>query len=140
MKKCLLFLGSFFMISAIAIAQNDMHKNKDQKGREKIKQLYIAYITQEINLNEDEAEKFWPVHNQYDIDLKMTYKKDISELEKEEEILSIRKKFAAKFYKIIGDERTNVFFKKDREFREKLINRLRDHQVKKNKKEPASRP
>ena len=140
MKKCLLFLGSFFMISAITIAQHDLHNNKNQKGREKIKQLYIAYITQEINLNEDEAEKFWPVHNQYDIELKTTYKKDISELEKEEEILSVRKKFATRFHKIIGNERTNVFFKKDREFREKLINRLRDNQIKNNKKNPTTRP
>ena len=140
MKKCLLFLGSLFMISAIAIAQYDLNNNKDLKGREKIKQLYIAYITQEINLSEDEAEKFWPVHNQYDIELKMTYKKDISELGKEEEILSIRKKFATKFYKIIGNERTDVFFKKNREFREKLINRLRDHQMDKNKKGHTTRP
>jgi hypothetical protein len=128
------------MISAITIAQHDLHNNKNQKGREKIKQLYIAYITQEINLNEAEAEKFWPVHNQYEIELKMTYKKDISELGKEEEILSIRKKFATKFNKIIGNERTDVFFKKDREFREKLINRLRDHQMDKNKKGHTTRP
>jgi hypothetical protein len=65
------------MISAIAIAQYDLNNNKDLKGREKIKQLYIAYITQEINLSEDEAEKFWPIHNQYDIELKMTYKNPV---------------------------------------------------------------
>ncbi len=32
----------------------------------KIKALKIAFITEKLNLSEDEAEKFWPLYNQYE--------------------------------------------------------------------------
>ena len=37
-----------------------------EKGRERIKAYKTAYITQELDLNSGEAEKFWPVYNEYD--------------------------------------------------------------------------
>ncbi len=33
---------------------------------EKIQSLKIAFITQKLQLTPDEAQKFWPVYNQYD--------------------------------------------------------------------------
>lgn len=42
--------------------------------KEKIKALKIAYITKDLNLSSNEAEKFWPVYNAYDekqFDLRM---------------------------------------------------------------------
>ena len=34
--------------------------------RERIKSLKIAYITEKLDLTTAEAEKFWPIYNQYD--------------------------------------------------------------------------
>lgn len=37
-----------------------------KEGREKIRALKIAYITEQLQLTTSEAEKFWPVYNSYD--------------------------------------------------------------------------
>ncbi|WP_432671024.1 sensor of ECF-type sigma factor [Flavobacterium sp. SM2513] len=37
-----------------------------ESKKEKIKALKIAYITKDLNLSSNEAEKFWPVYNSYD--------------------------------------------------------------------------
>jgi hypothetical protein len=34
-------------------------------GAERVKALKVAYITQALNLTSEEAEKFWPVYNEY---------------------------------------------------------------------------
>ena len=71
MKKTLfvlLALTSGFM----AFSQNPAN-NKEAK-KEKIKALYVAFITKELNLNEEEAQKFWPVYNLYQSELKAVRK------------------------------------------------------------------
>ena len=35
-------------------------------GKERMKAFKTAYITDELDLSAEEAEKFWPVYNQYD--------------------------------------------------------------------------
>ncbi len=44
------------------------HKAIAQRGpaNPKIKALKIAFITEKLNLSEDEAEKFWPLYNKYE--------------------------------------------------------------------------
>jgi len=55
MKKIIIIL---FFASTGLIAQPDRF--------EKIRTLKTAYITQELSLTPSEAEKFWPVYNEYD--------------------------------------------------------------------------
>ena len=57
MKKIFL-LFSICLLSLTAKAQD---RNKEQ-----IKALKVAYITQEMNMNKDIAEKFWPIYNNYE--------------------------------------------------------------------------
>jgi len=47
----------------VGFAQNGKHK---KKSKEKIKELKIAYFTENLNFTEKEAEKFWPIYNAYD--------------------------------------------------------------------------
>ncbi|CAM3859291.1 MULTISPECIES: sensor of ECF-type sigma factor [Flavobacterium] len=37
-----------------------------REKKEKIKAIKIAYITEQLNLTTDEAQKFWPVYNTFD--------------------------------------------------------------------------
>ena len=37
-----------------------------QSNRDKIKTLKIAYITEKLNLSEKEAQKFWPIYNNFE--------------------------------------------------------------------------
>lgn len=103
-----------------ALAQPGDNPNKEQK----IQALYIAYITQELKLTETEAQKFWPVHAQYDAEIKGV-KAEASELDRQQAALNIKKKYQDRFAKIIGAQRTNDFYIKDGEFRKKLVERLR---------------
>ena len=138
MKKQSVSFCIFFLISIFALAQQDNSKVNRGDKKEKIKQLYVAYITEELTINEEEAQKFWPIQLQYDKEIKTVIKKEMPELEREENVLIIRKKYAAKFEKILGSSRTDLFFKKDREFRNKLIDHLRKkrlgHRVENDKK------
>lgn len=115
-----LFILLFLCCGFGAYAQPGNNPNKEQK----IQALYIAYITRELNLTEAEAQKFWPVHAQYDAEIKAV-KADASELDRQQAALNIKKKYQDRFSKIIGTQRTNDFYIKDGEFRKKMIDRLR---------------
>jgi hypothetical protein len=126
-KKAFLFFvfltTSFFGLNATA------QKNEKKEGKEKIKALYIAFMTEELNITELEAQKFWPLHKEYTKELSALNKLNYGELEKEESKLIVKKKYKDRFMKIIGLERSNLFFKKDKEFKHELINQLkRNHQ------------
>lgn len=97
---------------------------QDENRGERIEALYVAYITKELKLTSEEAEKFWPVHAQFDEEMK-AIPKNQSTLKIQEAQLNVRKKYEPKFIKLIGSQRTDEFFKKDAAFREKLIQRLK---------------
>ncbi len=122
----LLFLtGSF----SVAFAQDD---DPDPSKREqKIQALYIAYITQQLNLNEEEAQKFWPLHKQFDGELR-TVDMSMPELDRQQQILNIKKKYQDRFTRILGNNRTDAFYRKDMEFRKKLVENIRQRRQQNN--------
>lgn len=113
-------------------------QNKGGNAKEKIRALYIAYITQTIQLTDVEAEKFWPIHRDYEREMKNFKHNQDNEIEKEEFALNIKKKYKPLFASVIGNERSNKFFKKDKEFRDKLIEKLRDKRLGNNKRGAAN--
>lgn len=119
MKHILLYISIFICSINLAQAQPDPTKRE-----EKIQALYIAYVTQQLKLTEDEAQKFWPVHAQYDNEIKAV-RSDLTELDRQQAALNVKKKYQDKFIKILGADRANDFFKTDAEFRKKMIERLR---------------
>jgi Skp family chaperone for outer membrane proteins len=124
MKKFILFLAVFAGISYICAAQ---------PPKERIKALKTAYITQELNLTSAEAEKFWPVYNEYFAEIEKVVKEnEPDELKKEEKILNIRKKYKPEFKKVLNDDtRVNKVFVIDRNFKEVLRKKMEER--KKNK-------
>lgn len=56
-----LFPYLFLLLSLITYGQNERLKEK----RDQIKAMKVAFLTSELNLTSDEAEKFWPVYNAY---------------------------------------------------------------------------
>ena len=94
------------------------------RGGEKVQALYIAYVTKQLNLTPDEAQKFWPLHAQYDNEIS-ALSPSMNELDRQQASLNIKKKYQDRFISIIGSDRTNNFFKVDMEFRAKMIERLR---------------
>jgi hypothetical protein len=130
MKKYLflfvLLSGSFFTVKA----QDDLPQD-ETKRQEKIKSLYVAYITQQLELNPEEAQKFWPVHAQFEADLKGV-KPDMPELEKQQAILNIKKRYQENFNRILGPNRCERFFRTDGDFKRKLLERIKNRRQNQN--------
>lgn len=88
------------------------HKNRLQA-------LSVAHLTKELQLTPAEAEKFWPIYNKYNEEVRKaamdSTKRDV--LEKQQEVLNIRKKYQKDFQKILSPERTQKIFQAEMEFR-----------------------
>ncbi len=127
MKKVLLMVT--VLLSSFFAAYAQENQDGDQtKAQERIKALYVAYITQELNLTADEAQKFWPLHAQFETEIKGV-KQDLPELEKQQAILNIKKKYQDNFNRILGPKRCEHFFKMDGEFKRKLLERIRKQRL-----------
>ena len=62
MKKIISVLALTMLLGVAAFAQKKDEK-KDDAWREKMRAEQVAFITQELNLTEAEAQQFWPVYN-----------------------------------------------------------------------------
>jgi hypothetical protein len=109
MKRILLFI-CFALSFMLGVAQNG----------ERLEALKIAYITKRLDLSPEEAQKFWPIYNQYAEELKMTRKDAIrnnkSEIELDESLLNVRKKYSDLFRQAISPQKIDIFFKSEKEF------------------------
>ena len=133
MKKYLIIFFLFLGSSMVVKAQDDQ-PGDDAKKQERIKALYVAYITQQLQLNPEDAQKFWPLHSQFETELK-SVRSDLPELEKQQTILNIKKRYQENFNRVLGPNRCERFFRMDGEFKHKLLEKIRN-----NRQNPAVRP
>lgn len=112
MKKIFLLVLLYAGIVTTAVAQ-------EQRDAGRLQAYKIAFLTRKLSLTPEEAQKFWPIYNKYEGELRAariegrTTKKEI---ETEEKILNIRKKYSTEFTKAISEEKVNQLFKAEREF------------------------
>lgn len=123
MKKYLLLLLTICLSTVFAQAQPEEIANK-------VEAIQIAFLTKELKLTPDEAQKFWPVYNDYRNELKKVSKiqrKD--ELQVEESVLNIRKRYKPEFRRVLdSDDRVNRIFKIEKSYREMLRKELQNRQ------------
>lgn len=85
---------------------------------EKIRSLEIGYLTKQLQLLPEEAEKFWPVFNKYKAEMKaVTSNEEVQEeLDKQQKVLDIRRKYKKDFASILNsnDRAQAVFDSEDR--------------------------
>jgi len=109
MKRLILFT-SLFLAGFFVRAQNGT----------RLEALKIAYITNRLNLSPEEAQKFWPIYNQYSLELKVARLKATenksSEIELDESLLNIRKKYNVLFNQVLPPQKVDTFFKSEKEF------------------------
>ncbi len=120
-------MKKYLLILIVLLGSLSCFKARAQDG-EKIKALKIAFITQKLQLTPDEAQKFWPIYDQYENEIKglQLDSKNGPALENEEKLLNIRKKYLNSFEKVLGPQKTNKLFNAERDFREVLIRRLQN--------------
>ena len=137
MKKYLLLLALMCGSFSVVFAQENQ-PGDDQAKQEKIQALYVAYVTQQLQLTPDEAQKFWPLHTQFANELK-AIKPDQPELVKEEARLNIKKKYQENFSKVLGANRCEKFFRMNDEFKRKLRDRLQNQRNNPQRQRPLRR-
>lgn len=124
MKRILiLLLFSFTAFSTIKAQDNDRAQRM-----EKIQALKVAFITQKLALTPDEAQRFWPVYNRYETDIRQAYSENRlggDAIDNEEKILNIKKRYKTEFARTIGDSKTSLLFNSEKEFRGVLMHQLK---------------
>jgi hypothetical protein len=126
MKKILIILTLLFPLAIFA--------QENTAGENKLRSLEIAFLTRELNLSPDEAQKFWPVYNQYSAEMRSMIKNkenDPDVLDKQQKLLDIRKKYRNEFLKVLPPDRVNQVFTSEVKFREMVRKELQDRQAQK---------
>jgi hypothetical protein len=80
MKKSIL-LGLFYLLFGMA-SIGHLYGQPEGNRDEKIKVFKVSYITSQLNLTSEEAQKFWPVYNEFETEFKKL------QIERRKEVLS----------------------------------------------------
>ena len=136
---------SLAIFSCSAFAQADDHHRK-REVKDNIEARKIAYITSALDLSSEEAQNFWPLHNDYrkemdglrasfrelkdqeDVNAEMLLDKH---LELEQKQLDTKTVYAKKVSQLLGAERALTLLKTERKFKEKLLKGLKDRHKRK---------
>ncbi|MBM3445910.1 MAG: hypothetical protein FJX88_05205 [Bacteroidetes bacterium] len=115
----------FIFLTCCSIASGSIAQNRagGAEGRsmeaKKLQAMEMAFITKELNLTPDEAQKFWPVFNQYRNELRSIAKNQTAndQLENQQKMLDVRKRYREDFSKCVDQLRANKVFGVEAEFR-----------------------
>lgn len=116
------------------------------EGRERIKEWKIAYITEKLDLSEEESQKFWPIYNAKEKEMK-AIRSSRTKMSKMEEIdalteaeaeklinehinarqaeLDVRKKYIAKFREAIPYKKIAKLPKVETQFKRTILEKMR---------------
>lgn len=157
--------AAMVLAMVVAMPANAQDEEMPQIPEERVQQIKsqrIAFITQRLDLSPAEAEKFWPVFNQYDKELEGVRKElremhrglrkdaDLTDAEASAAIdkelaarqkeLDIRKRYAADFKRNIGAVKTVRLGRAERDFNHELLKRMRDRVEERRGGSPGGRP
>lgn len=122
MKKYLLIPLLLFTVQIFAQDIEQQEAQPQGANAQLIETLRTAYITKELNLTSEEAQKFWPVYNEYTGEIKKIYvahKDDVVALEEKKVV--VLKKYQENFKKILGsDDRVKKCFNAAPKFHQML--------------------
>jgi hypothetical protein len=124
MRKILFLI--LVLLPFLGMAQDGIR----DESKQRLEAIQIAYLTKELSLTTQDAEKFWPVYNKYQDELRGLLKNGGEEdvLTRQQKALDIRKKYKPDFVKILGTDRTNKLFQSEDKFREMVKRELQNRQ------------
>jgi hypothetical protein len=147
MKNIKNSLTAFFVLISLSFYAQGKHF---EEKKDKIKSLKIAFLTTELNLNPDEAAKFWPIYNAFEDNqfelrrqkMKSFLKKEDNNLNKltdkeasallakmesnEDEMRQLQKKLITNLKGVISPVKIIKLKKAEEDFNKKLLQQFRD--------------
>lgn len=145
MKNILLFT---VFILAMTI---NVQAQKSEKHQERIESMRIAFITKKLDLSPDEAQKFWPIYNQYrkeHQELKNNYRGNrdneplsdqeaedaiSASLELEEKEVALKRRYYTELKGILPVQKIAMLRKAERQFKERLVKQLNERRQQRRK-------
>ena len=141
--KTLITILACLIVSKASFGQVQKLGNPEARAAElkKIQAMEMAFITKELNLSPDEAQKFWPVFNQYRNELRSvaTENKHKDHLDKQQKMLDLRKRYREDFSKVMNQERANKVFGAEDEFKSLVRREFQKRQEERRKMEPRKK-
>lgn len=145
MKTKIIFPIIFLLVTSLSFSQGFKEK------KEKVKALKVAYITEQLELTTDEAQKFWPIYNAFDENqselrhekmrsildrfkpgnVEKLSEKDASnslaQMEKiEEDLFNLKKKFIKDLQGVISAKKIIKLKKAEEDFNRELLKQMRE--------------
>ncbi len=145
---------AFVIAMNIAFSQappptKDGRRNKQNERRENIESMKIGFLTKKLNLTPEEAQKFWPIYNQYQDkmdDLRKKRRQDnreakqnfdeLSDKEVEQAVdneilfrqkeLEIQKEYHSKFKAVLPIKKVAKLYQAEEQFKRVLLDKLKD--------------
>ena len=142
-KSTLLFLTLLFSASALAQPEHDPREFK------RVEAYKTKFLTEELDLSPEEAQKFWPVYNEYNKKLQELFNNRtdnmsrreirdkwdelddsqleatvLQELENQKKIAELKLDYYDNFKDSLGSRKAATFFKAEMEFHRHLMEML----------------
>ena len=132
--KALLWITSFLLLSLSGLPAQPPHGQQ-----QRVRAMKVAFITDRMRLTPEEAQKFWPIYNQYEAELSKIREKhrlgrDLStlsdaELERflnnfldmEEQQVTLKRDYFSRMKQAVGLRKVALFIESERDFNRKLI-------------------
>ncbi len=124
---------------------------QQRPGKDKIKSLKIAFITERLDLTSKEAQAFWPIYNEHESKMEALHQKERKQIrsklrdietisdkeaynlldqymDMEEQKNKMNRAFFEQLSKVLSAQKTFLLIKTEKDFKRQLIKRLRERQ------------
>lgn len=154
-------LSLFILLPGIALSQPDDMPPLSEERLQEVKAQRTAYLTTKLGLTPDEAQRFWPVYNEFDSErekLRKELRENIRTVRKDggalkesdaneilskgltlrQEELDLERTYTDRFVKAIGAVKVVELHKAERDFNREVLKRLRERMEERREGRPGS--
>ncbi len=149
-NKSFLLTLAIILGTLVSYGQGDL----SQERKDRLEQRKIAYITTELDMTADQAQRFWPIYNKYTAELsasrgdKPGKKKEDTELsdseaealistmlDNEEKKIQLKKEYVGQLKNVLNNHQILKLMNTEKKFRKEILDRYKKRRNKGVKKE-----
>lgn len=148
MKRFLAVLASLLLLAFATNAQGGgggLGGDRAARRLEKIESARVAFLTNRLNLTTEQAQKFWPIYNEYDARRRDLRKRAVGKAKEmatmsdaqlqsavtdmmaaRQDELNLDKEYLTKFQKVISLRQVVMLYRSERDFTKFLLRKLEE--------------
>ena len=140
MKRFILLM----VFCAITFTGTSAFAQENRPSRERVEAAKVAFLTDKMGLTAEQAQKFWPLYNEYEAKrrellkaYRSGYRRNVDELTEQEakariegmfvtreKELALEKEYAEKYVRVISNIQLVKLYRSERDFTKLLLKRL----------------